>query len=133
MQHAALVSPTAAAATAASTRSTAAAAPARHTPNACDLRCYAVTDAACNAKAGRSMVDAVRAAVEGGATIVQLREKELDAAAFVQLARDVLEVTRPAGVPLLINDRVDVAIAAGTYTTITSVVSSTSSLRLWRF
>lgn len=115
MQHAALVAPvTAAAATAAPTRSTAAAtAPVTHTRNPCDLRCYVVTDAACNAKAGRSMVDAVRAAVEGGATIVQLREKDLDAAAYVQLARDVLEVTRPAGVPLLINDRVDVALAAG--------------------
>ena len=87
------------------------------------------------------MVDAVRAAVEGGATIVQLREKDLDAAAYVQLARDVLEVTRPAGVPLLINDRVDVALAAGAFcTTIlsspalstTPLVSSTSSLRLWR-
>ena len=63
------------------------------------------------------MVDAVRAAVEGGATIVQLREKDLDAAAYVQLARDVLEVTRPAGVPLLINDRVDVALAAGAFCT----------------
>jgi len=44
---------------------------------------------------------------------VQLREKDLGADALLSLARDVLAVTRPAGVPLLINDRVDVALAAG--------------------
>jgi hydroxymethylpyrimidine kinase/phosphomethylpyrimidine kinase/thiamine-phosphate diphosphorylase len=105
MQHAALVAPVAPVVTSA--------APARHTRNACDLRCYAVTDAACNVAAGRGMVDAVKQAVAGGATMVQLREKNIDAGSFVALARRVLEVTRAAGVPLLINDRVDVALAAG--------------------
>lgn len=41
--------------------------------NSADLRVYAVTDADCNARSGRSLVDAVRGAVAGGATLVQVR------------------------------------------------------------
>jgi thiamine-phosphate pyrophosphorylase len=48
-----------------------------------------------------------------GAVGVQLREKDLPARALAALAREVLAVTRPLGVPLLINDRVDVALAVG--------------------
>ncbi|KAK1751661.1 putative thiamine biosynthetic bifunctional enzyme [Echria macrotheca] len=59
--------------------------------------------------------DVVRPALEGGVTIVQLREKDGDmtTAQFVERARRLLEVTREFGVPLLINDRVDVARAVG--------------------
>jgi len=46
-----------------------------------------------------------------GSVGVQLREKNLGADALAALAREVLAVTRQAGVPLLINDRVDVALA----------------------
>lgn len=49
--------------------------------------------------------------VPPGAIGVQLREKDLGAGALIKLAQEVLAVTRPAGVPLLINDRVDVALA----------------------
>ena len=48
-----------------------------------------------------------------GKVAVQLREKDLDAGQLLSLARDILAVTRPLGVPLLINDRLDVALAAG--------------------
>lgn len=51
--------------------------------------------------------------IGAGSVGVQLREKDLGAGALRSLAREVLAVTRPAGVPLLINDRVDVALAAG--------------------
>ncbi len=49
--------------------------------------------------------------VEPGAVGVQLREKDLGAGELADLARQVLAVTRPRGIPLLINDRVDVALA----------------------
>jgi thiamine-phosphate pyrophosphorylase len=55
---------------------------------------------------GRALQD-----IPAGTVAVQLREKDLDADALRALALDVLAVTRPAGVPLLINDRVDVALA----------------------
>lgn len=54
-----------------------------------------------------------RAAVAGGATLVQLRDKRADTRALVDLARALVAMLRPSGVPLLINDRVDVALAAG--------------------
>ena len=56
---------------------------------------------------------AVEQAILGGCTMVQLREKELSAREFFELARRVLLVTRRHGVPLLINDRADVALAVG--------------------
>ncbi|MCX7598616.1 MAG: thiamine phosphate synthase [Armatimonadetes bacterium] len=75
-----------------------------------DLSVYLVTDR--RLLEGRQLVDVVAAAVEGGVTCVQLREKEAAGREFISLAQELLEVTRPAGVPLIINDRVDVAVAA---------------------
>lgn len=72
---------------------------------------YLVTDRAlCGS---RTVEQVVAAAVRGGVRAVQLREKELNTRAFVERARRVHAVTSAAGVPLLINDRVDVALAAG--------------------
>eukprot|EP00775_Hariotina_reticulata_P003374 gene3374-3649_t len=79
---------------------------------ALDLRMYVVTDPHCNAKAGRSLFEAVKAAVAGGATVVQIREKDLDGGDFLEETRAVIRLCRPLGVPVIINDRVDVAIAA---------------------
>lgn len=53
----------------------------------------------------------VRQAAENGATIIQLREKNLSTRDFIQRANEVLHITRPLGIPLIINDRVDVALA----------------------
>ncbi|DBB00982.1 TPA: hypothetical protein ACH3X1_000888 [Trebouxia sp. C0004] len=78
-----------------------------------DFRLYAVTDPACNAKCQRSNAEAVRQAVKGGVTLVQLREKSADGGAFVHEAQQLMEITRPAGVGLIINDRIDVALAVG--------------------
>jgi len=63
--------------------------------------------------ASRPVLDVVREAIRGGAGIIQLREKELPARAFYELAQALRELTREAGVPLIINDRVDVAAAVG--------------------
>jgi thiamine-phosphate pyrophosphorylase len=74
-----------------------------------DLRLYAVADL--TAMGGRDPVDTVMAAVRGGATLVQLRDKRGDARATVALASR-LKAALPTDVPLLINDRVDVAAVA---------------------
>ncbi|XP_024394819.1 thiamine biosynthetic bifunctional enzyme TH1, chloroplastic isoform X1 [Physcomitrium patens] len=75
------------------------------------LLLYAVTDSSMNKTWGRSTSEAVRAAIEGGATIVQIREKEADTGEFLQEAETSLKVARDYGIPLLINDRIDIAIA----------------------
>jgi thiamine-phosphate pyrophosphorylase len=61
---------------------------------------------------GRALEDIVAAAVRGGVTLVQVREKECSTRDFVALARSLKRVLAPAGVPLIINDRADVAMAA---------------------
>ncbi|SAK53775.1 thiamine phosphate synthase [Caballeronia ptereochthonis] len=54
-----------------------------------------------------------RAALEGGATLVQLRAPEWHKRAWFDLARELLPITRAHGVPFVINDHVDVALAVG--------------------
>jgi len=79
------------------------------------LLLYAVTDRAWldRAPAGCDTLERqVEEAVRGGATLVQLREKELEDAAFTGLARRVKQVTDACGVPLIINDRLGVALAS---------------------
>ncbi len=68
-----------------------------------------VTDRPLSGK--RSLAEVVEEAVEGGATIVQLREKDAPLRDFIDLGRRVLDIVRPRRIPLLINDRVDVALA----------------------
>lgn len=62
---------------------------------------------------GRPVREVVRAAVAGGVTAVQLRDKGDDVRAQVTEARALVALLQPLGVPLLVNDRVDVALAAG--------------------
>lgn len=80
-------------------------------PRALDLSVYLVTDRPLCL--GRDLLDIVAQAVRGGATMVQLREKSASTREFVELARAVKALLAPLGVPLLINDRLDVALAAG--------------------
>lgn len=75
------------------------------------LSLIVVTDPECGP--GRAVVDVVRAALQGGAPAIQLRDKSADARDLVLLARLLLEETRRAGALLFVNDRVDVALAAG--------------------
>jgi thiamine-phosphate pyrophosphorylase len=76
-----------------------------------DWSLYLVTDR--RLAGARSLEDLVRAALRGGVTAVQLREKECATRDFVELARALRAILAPAGVPLVVNDRVDVALAAG--------------------
>ena len=72
---------------------------------------YAVTDRAWVGK--QSLYEQVEAALQGGATCVQLREKELDEAAFLAEAKEISALCRRYGVPFFVNDNVDIAIACG--------------------
>lgn len=76
-----------------------------------DLFLYAVTDSRMNKKWGRSITDAVKAAIDGGATIVQIREKDAETGDFLESAKACLEICRLNNIPLLINDRIDIALA----------------------
>lgn len=76
-----------------------------------DLALYLVTDPVL--VGGRLLEEVVAAAVDGGATLVQLRDKTADTGALIRTAERLLAVLRPRGVPLLVNDRVDVALASG--------------------
>ncbi|KAK9842361.1 hypothetical protein WJX81_008532 [Elliptochloris bilobata] len=78
-----------------------------------DLRCYAVTDPGCNARAGRSSAAAAAAALAGGATLLQAREKDADGGDFLAAARELIALAQAQGVGVIVNDRVDVALAAG--------------------
>ena len=73
------------------------------------LKLYLVTDR--ELSLGRSLEEVVSEAVAGGVTIVQLREKDASTGEFVELAFRLKEILRPYNVPLIINDRVDVALA----------------------
>ena len=74
-----------------------------------DLSLYLVTDRPLSG--GRDMAWIVREAAAGGVTMVQLREKECSTAEFIALARQLKTALQPLGIPLIINDRVDVALA----------------------
>ncbi|MGD9504855.1 MAG: thiamine phosphate synthase [Syntrophobacteraceae bacterium] len=63
--------------------------------------------------AGRSNLEVLGAMIRGGAGIVQLREKKLTKRELFQMAVDFREVTAAAGVLLMINDHVDIALAVG--------------------
>jgi thiamine-phosphate pyrophosphorylase len=75
-----------------------------------DLRLYAIVDP--ENTGGHDLVDLARAVAAGGATVVQLRDKVSDTAHMIAQARALKAALTPFGVPLIVNDRVDVALAA---------------------
>lgn len=70
---------------------------------------YLVTDT--KLSYGRPLTEIIEKAVEGGVTVVQLREKDLNTRAFIEEALAVKRVLDIHGVPLVINDRTDIALA----------------------
>jgi thiamine-phosphate pyrophosphorylase len=72
-------------------------------------RLLVITDR--HATGGRPLVDVVRAALSGGARLLQLREKDLDGGPLLALAEAIVAETRRCGARLLVNDRIDVALA----------------------
>lgn len=69
---------------------------------------YAVTDRAWVGK--QSLYEQVESALKGGATCVQLREKELDEEAFLKEAIEISALCKQYGVPFFINDNVEIAV-----------------------
>ena len=76
-----------------------------------DYSLYLVTDRTLSL--GRSTVEVVRAAIRGGVSCVQLREKGCSTREFMDEARLLKALLAGTGVPLFINDRLDVALAVG--------------------
>jgi thiamine-phosphate pyrophosphorylase len=74
-----------------------------------DLRVYALIDPE---RAGGRRLDEIARLIAGSATLVQLRDKHGATRTMVEEARAIHAALKPAGAPLLINDRVDVALAA---------------------
>jgi thiamine-phosphate pyrophosphorylase len=75
------------------------------------LRLYLVTDQSLTR--GRPLADVVAAAVQGGVSCVQLREKNLGTREFLAQALLLKKLLGPLRVPLVINDRIDIALASG--------------------
>lgn len=75
-----------------------------------DLSLYLVTDRQLAGQ--RDLADLIRKAIAGGVTVVQLREKDLPAREFYELALKIKQII-PPGIPLIIDDRLDIALAAG--------------------
>ncbi|MDQ6602350.1 MAG: thiamine phosphate synthase [Chloroflexota bacterium] len=76
-----------------------------------DLSLYVILDR--DFTAGRALAEVATAAIRGGATALQLRDKSSDLHRFYTDATELLAIARAAGVPLIVNDRVDVALAVG--------------------
>jgi thiamine-phosphate pyrophosphorylase len=76
-----------------------------------DPRLYLVTDP--DLGGNRRLVDVVAAAIHGGVTLVQMRDKKAEGRALLEQAQALKALLDPLGVPLLINDRIDIALAAG--------------------
>jgi thiamine-phosphate pyrophosphorylase len=74
-----------------------------------DYSLYVITDQ--RTAGGRPLVEVVQAAIRGGATVIQLRLKESSTREMLSLGRQLHELTRRAGLPLIVDDRVDVALA----------------------
>ena len=74
-----------------------------------DYSLYLVTDRTLSL--GRSNLEVIQAAVQGGVTLVQLREKEATTKKFYQEGLKIRAYLQPGNIPLIINDRIDIALA----------------------
>jgi thiamine-phosphate pyrophosphorylase len=80
----------------------------RHTP--ARWRLYIITDERLGR--GRSHLEIADAAIRGGADVIQLRDKAASSRRLYDIALQLRRLTREAGVPLIVNDRLDIALAA---------------------
>ena len=81
---------------------------------AIDYSLYLVTDSTpAILKREKDLVEVVDEAIKGGVTIVQYRDKTSETADLIRIGRRLHDVTKKHGVPLLINDRLDIAMAIG--------------------
>lgn len=78
-----------------------------------DYSLYLVTDSTPAVLGTNDILGVVEAALKGGVTLVQYREKTTDTGEQIRVAKELHAITKKYNVPLLINDRVDVALAVG--------------------
>lgn len=74
-----------------------------------DYSLYLVTDR--YLVGNKDFFESVRRALDGGVTLVQIREKNVSSKEFYQIALEVQKITREYNVPLIVNDRLDIALA----------------------
>lgn len=74
-----------------------------------DLSLYLVTDS--QLSLGRPIEEVVEQAIKGGVTMVQLREKKASSRKFYELALSIKRILKRRNIPLIINDRLDIALA----------------------
>ena len=77
--------------------------------NNIDYSLYLVTDR--DLLKGRNLTEVIEEAILGGTSIVQLREKYASSLEFYEIAKEVKKITDKYNVPLIINDRIDIALA----------------------
>ncbi|WEW57811.1 thiamine biosynthetic bifunctional enzyme [Emydomyces testavorans] len=78
-----------------------------------DLSLYLVTDSTPDILGDRDLCTVVEEAIKGGVTIVQYRDKHADTGVLIEIAAKLHKITQAHKIPLIINDRVDVALAVG--------------------
>lgn len=80
---------------------------------AVDYSLYLVTDSTKSVLGNKDLADVVQKAIQGGVSIVQYRDKKSDTAELIRMGKILHSITSKHSTPLLINDRVDVALAVG--------------------
>lgn len=83
--------------------------PSRNSKEKISYRLYLVSDQ--KALKGRSFIESLEQAIKGGVTVLQLRDKEASSKEFYQRALEVKKLTEKYQIPLIINDRIDIALA----------------------
>lgn len=86
----------------------------RRIPNRINLSLYAVTSPSMSeaTKSDEEILGMIASAVSGGATVVQIRDKTSSGSRMTRIVANAVKICRPVGVSVIVNDRVDVAIAA---------------------
>ena len=74
-----------------------------------DYSLYLITDR--KSLGGKPFIESIESAVKGGVTLVQLREKSVNSYDYYNAAMEIKALLRKYGIPLIINDRVDIAMA----------------------
>lgn len=74
-----------------------------------DYKLYLITDR--SFLNGRSLKQCVEDAIKSGVTLVQVREKDVSTREFYEIAKEVKEITSKYNIPIIINDRIDIALA----------------------
>lgn len=80
---------------------------------AVDYSLYLVTDSTQAILGDKDLAAVIKQAIEGGVSIVQYRDKTSETAELIRVAKNLHSITLKNKIPLLINDRVDVALAVG--------------------